>query len=341
MNVISNPITPIAKAPSSHVRGHAIIWAQRLGAMVVGKDYDHMDANIIYFDLGPSFHGSWTIWNNITDVRMDRLINWVEAYESGKQTISIKVDLCKAKMPQNMYKRLHWTPRDERYTEAFVKRLEQLMWDSGTIQMEDLNLPSIIAGDSHCMAYSLPDMMIDMHLGKTLHREIARVLANDHTQKPGIIERAIATYDDVTLCMGSIDARFHAIPGKIDPKKLVEDYIAVINRARDTHDRYRNKKNISVCTPVPVEHEGRKMRKSAMLDGQTFIGSRDQRLEWTMDFIEALETQAKRNSIRVISPPKVWYLMDPEDYAAKYMEFRSSVHLGPQAYRSTLGWDEE
>jgi hypothetical protein len=36
---------------------------------------------------------------------------------------------------------------------------------------------------------------------------------------------------------------------------------------------------------------------------------------------------------KVVSPPADWYTMDGEEYAKKYMELSSSVHIAPINYR--------
>ena len=50
--------------------------------------------------------------------------------------------------------------------------------------------------------------------------------------------------------------------------------------------------------------------------------------DWTNYFIDLMSCEYK-----VIGPPTEWYSMDGEEYAKKYMELSSSVHIAPINYR--------
>ena len=85
---------------------------------------------------------------------------------------------------------------------------------------------------------------------------------------------------EITLCLGSIDIRFHLLRLKTFTAKEFADLYArqIINFQRLTNIP------IKVCAPVPIEHELRKLPKTGQFEGQNFYGARWERLKFTFDF---------------------------------------------------------
>ena len=195
-----------------------------------------------------------------------------------------------------------------------------------TLTMYDLPLDKLILGDSHSVAYATSDQIIDRNNGKTLYSAIIKEpewVANKVTSEGKNIEH-------LTLCLGSVDIRFHLIrDGRPDATTFAEIYAEAVKALSDKLDI-----PISVCAPVPVEFEDRRLPGTGKYEGENFFGNRQERLDFTLKFIETL----KLRGIGLVMPPKEWYEMDGEKYAKEIMEAASSVHIAPKNYNSVIGW---
>jgi hypothetical protein len=88
---------------------------------------------------------------------------------------------------------------------------------------------------------------------------------------------------------------------------------------------------VEITEPYPIEHEARKIPKSGWYKGAPFHGTRKERNEIRKHLVNELEYEFK-----VYHWPRMWYEIDPEEYAIRYMEKPQSVHLSPQFYEWNL-----
>lgn len=320
MKVIYNPFTPIPKSEKSHVRGWAMLWNQRLKGEIV-QDLHGKPVEGIYIDHGVNFSGSLNLFGGLNEQIWDRVWDLVTMAELGVPIFSLDM-----KMPRYDEMLLK---RKEAYSldwQHIIKRLKPVLDKSYPMDMWLMPTDKIIIGDSHSGAYSLPDQQINRLNGMLLHR----VLENGLTEFLASKLNKQNQYSEVTLCLGSVDIRHHAIRLKANPRNFAELYaMQVIDAQQELGIK------INVCAPVPIEHEGRKIPKTGQYNGKNFSGTRMERLKFTLEFINKLESYL---DFDVVLPPEEWYDMEGEQYAKEIMELASSVHIAPKNYRSILGW---
>ena len=137
---------------------------------------------------------------------------------------------------------------------------------------------------------------------------------------------------NITFSLGSIDIRHHILRHpNFKLSDMLNDYVRQADAISDETGAI-----ISFAAPVPVEYEERKLPKTGYYKGVPFTGTRQQRFDLTIEFIERLKEISKG---RVIMPPEEWYYMDPKQYAETHMEMGGSVHIAPIYYRNK-NWNE-
>ena len=124
----------------------------------------------------------------------------------------------------------------------------------------------------------------------------------------------------------------HLLRHKDNLEEMIKEYV---RQGQEIEKEYNA--DVWYSAPVPVEYEGRKLPKTGYFKGTPFYGSREDRLALTLRFIDLLN---KHSGNKVVMPPSGWYSMDGEQYAKKYMENSSSVHISPEYYRR-YGWGEK
>jgi hypothetical protein len=324
-NIIMNPFTPIPQSEKSHVRGWAMLWAQRLNANVASKNTTIPDGSNMYIDHGVNFSGSMNLFGGFTDDIVDRLENMIFNVKNGSKLYSLDCDINECDYPTQIAKRIGANTTSKRVDNKFVQDVKDTLSKAENVTMSSLGYSKAIIGDSHSGAYSTKDQMIFRTNGQLLHTVLKNGLIT-------YISKRVDTdvVKNVDICLGSIDIRFHAVRLGIDPHQFASIYADKVNAAEDNLNI-----SISVCAPVPIEYEGRKIPKTGQYEGQNFYGSREERLTYTKKFIEELLSQ----NMKVVMPPEKWYDMDGEQYAKEIMELSSSVHIAPANYRSILGWN--
>ncbi|MDD2944915.1 MAG: hypothetical protein PHG15_03695 [Acinetobacter sp.] len=328
--VIANPFLPLPKSEKSHVRGWAQVWADRLGADIADKNTDLSKYDEIYIDHGVNFSGGLNLFGGLNDEVITRIEQMLQCSEDFVQIYSLDHDMKEIDYGTQMAKRLGSNSTSSKLTQNMIDASQAMFLSAETLKMYDLSLDELILGDSHSVAYSMSNQMIDRNNGKTLHS----VMLKDPDFK-WIIDKIHPVRNrikELTLCLGSIDVRFHVLgKNKISAKDLAQKYdVAAFNLSKILGIP------VKVCAPVPIEFEERRIPGTGKYEGQNFIGSREQRLEFTMDFIELLEN----SGIEVVKPPEDWYKMDGEEFAKEIMEANSSVHIAPKNYNSVLGWED-
>lgn len=328
-SVIFNPFTPIPKSDKSHVKGWSIVWSQRLNADIATKDIDLMDYDHIYIDHGVNFSGSLNIYSTpgIDDSFVNRFYNLFDALDNGSKLYSLDKDISLIDY-SNQLKRKIGTKivKSEMVDIEFVQKCKNHFDSAKTMLMSDLNLTKAIIGDSHTAAFSTKDQAIYRFNGKTLYSTLRDGLYEFIKQN---VKRK---YEEITVSLGSIDIRFHCLKhGRWTAKEFADKYAKQILFCQE-----KLKTKFVVCAPVPVEFEGRKIPGTGQHKGNNFYGSRQQRLDYTLEVIDRLSDYFL--DFDLISPPKEWYKMDGEKYAKEIMELASSVHIAPTHYRSTINW---
>ena len=324
--VIMNPFSPLPKSDKSHVRGWAQVWAERLNADIADKHTDISVYDEIYIDHGVNFSGGLNLFGGFNDEVMSRVEKLIECSDNFVKIYSLDYDMRDIDYASQMAKRLGAKSTSERLTESIIDACRALFSDAETFTMYDLPLDKLILGDSHSVAYSLPDQIVDRNNGKTLYSAIMK-------DPNWVIDKVKSSGKDIkhlTLCLGSIDIRFHAIrDGRPDAESFAKAYVEAIRELSNKLEI-----PVSACAPAPIEFEERRIPGTGKYEGENFFGSRQERLDFTLQFIETL----KLSGIDLVMPPKEWYEMDGEKYAKEIMEAASSVHIAPKNYNSILRW---
>lgn len=330
MKYILNPFTPIPASERSHVRGWAMAWAQRLNAKILTKDFSEIKpGDYIFIDHGVNFSGSLNLFGGFNDEVTEKVISFIDIAKQC-DVYSLDHNIRELTYIDQIRKRFDAPTTSKKLTENIIGELETIFSKTETVNMRELwsrftttDVDRLIIGDSHSTSYSMSDQAIDRTNGKLLF-----------TTMKNVSELNFGAFKDVTFCLGSIDIRFHCIPkmNEYGPKEFAQMYVKRINDLKAIHWL----DNVSVCTPVPIEHEERKLPKTGQYKGVNFNGSREQRLQYTKDFINYL----KDSHINIISPPSEWYDMDGEVYAKEIMEMGGSVHIAPVNYNSIINWNK-
>jgi hypothetical protein len=325
-SVIFNPFTPIPKSDKSHVKGWSLLWSQRLNADIATKDIDLMDYNHIYIDHGVNFSGSLNLFGGFNEEVVSRFYNLFDALDNGAKLFSLDQNIHSCHYPDQIEKRIGAKTTSEMVDMNFVVRCAENFGLAKTTLMSDLNLTKAIIGDSHTAAFSTKDQAIYRFNGKTLYSTLRDGLYDFVKQN---VKRK---YEEITISLGSIDIRFHCLKhGRWTAKEFADKYAKQVLFCQD-----KLKTKFVVCAPVPIEFEGRKIPGTGQHKGNNFYGSRQQRLDYTLEVMDRLSDYFL--DFDLISPPKEWYQMDGEKYAKEIMELASSVHIAPSHYRSTINW---
>lgn len=325
-SIIFNPFTPIPKSNKSHVKGWSIIWSQRLNADIATKDTDLLNYEKIYIDHGVNFSGSLNLFGGFNEEVVNRVFNLFDALDNGSKLYSLDQSIIDCDYINQIKKRIGAKTTSQMVDIEFVQKCKNHFDSAKTILMSDLNLTKAIIGDSHTAAFSIKDQAIYRFNGKTLYSSLRDGLYDF------IKVNTKNKYEEITISLGSIDIRFHCLKhGRWTAKEFADKYAKQVIYCQD-----KLKTKFVVCSPVPVEFEGRKIPGTGQHKGNNFYGSRQQRLDYTLKFIDRLSDYFL--DFDLISPPKEWYEMDGEKYAKEIMELSSSVHIAPTHYRSTINW---
>lgn len=326
---ILNPFTPIPKSEKSHVRGWSMVWAQRLGADILTKDSNLDNYDEFYIDHGVNFSGSLNLFGGFNDEVAERVLKLIGNYEQGAKVYSLDHDMASCNYAEQVKKRIGANTTSDLVNSSFIERLDDMLSQTPKKQMSDLHLFNQILGDSHSVAYSDSKDAINRMNGELLYSAMQTGLTEWIRANSIISESNL-----ITLCLGSIDIRFHALQkGRWSAKEFATKYAQQVIKAKGELGI-----EISVCAPVPIEYEDRRIPKTGQYKGVNFNGSREERLEYTLEFIDTLDNYLL--DFNLIMPPKTWYEMDGEEYAKKVMELSSSVHIAPIHYRSINSWSK-
>ena len=259
-SIIFNPFTPIPKSNKSHVKGWSIVWSQRLNADIATKDIDLLDYEKIYIDHGVNFSGSLNLFGGFNDEVVSRFYNLNDALNNGTKLFSLDRNIHLCHYPDQIIKRIGAKTTSEIVDIDFVTTCSEKLALAKTMLMSDLNLSKSIIGDSHTSAFSIKDQEIYRFNVKTLYRTLRNGLYDF------IKQNIKKKYKEITICLGSIDIRFHCLkPGRWTAKEFVDKYAKQVLYCQD-----KLKIKFSVCAPVPIEFEGRKIPGTGQHKGNNF-----------------------------------------------------------------------
>ena len=313
--MIFNPFASIPVNEKSHVRGWAMHWAECMNTTIAAKDTDLSSCNKLFWEHGVNFGGGLNLFGGVTNEIVDKI----------EQLVNFNGDLYSLDLPMPNYteqltKRIGQSTCSTRLTESLLDAFKKKLHTSQTLLQSQLGFTKAAIGDSHATAFASSGSMVLRTNGLTLHGALTK----------GEFVRQIRSCKKlppkVTLVAGSIDMRHHIgrqlIPGKAI-ENLCERYGEVIEFIKDELSL-----TVEVAAPVPIEYEARRLPQTGYYKDKPFCGSMASRRDWTDYFIDLMSCENK-----VIGPPAEWYSMDGEEYAKKYMELSSSVHIAPSNYR--------
>lgn len=201
-----------------------------------------------------------------------------------------------------------------------VKMLSKKFYNN-RMEWHELNFDKAIIGDSHCLSFSESNQIVLKTDGATLYGSLTngRLLNKINLLKPNVKE--------IDICLGSIDIRHHLLRfdnPKEKLKELLNDLFTFLSKIEKRFEQ------INICSPVPVEHEERKIPRTSWYKDSPFYGSRNKRLELTFNFIDII----LKSKYKLISPPATWYNMDGKEYAKSILETHSKgPHISYPNYR--------
>ena len=318
MKVITNPISNIPQLRNSHVLAWSLVWADQLGAKIDHRcSPDIHNYKTVFIEHGVNFGGTLNLFGGATKEIYER-INRVMQHPD---VVSLDFDM--PEWGEQLRKRIGAPTTCEEITNEWCDSLSERIKKIPSLKQEDLlsfsdKFTGISIGDSHTPAFSQQNDIVLRANGKTLFGSLGAGIIKDF--------RGLKPFGEITLSYGSIDIRHHILRhAGFNLDEMISEYVKQGQAIEKQYDS-----EVFYCAPVPVEHEGRKLPKTGYYKGTPFFGARQERLDLTLRFIDLIN---KKSGGKVIMPPEAWYNMDGEEYAVKYMENASSVHISPQHYR--------
>lgn len=320
--VIVNPNQNVPVNKKSHVKGWFDAWQQLLGAKIATTSEEVEAAAVVYVGFGPNYSGTlnlfggadrrfWSMWSALA-----------KRAEDGKAVTFLENR--PAKLASSFAKRIGskstWSGADKQMAD----KISQFAVEHRTLlSMEDyadfMPCSPICVGDSHTLAYAKEDSAVLKYDGKTAYGTIKNGIES-------ILHPRFVPGRDITLSLGSVDIRHHVLRQERPLVEIFSISKGIIHIAESLKSLGAN---VSIAAPVPVEHEARRIPKTGWFKDQPFFGTREDRLQCTLQMIGELS----KSDISVVCPPMEWYTMNPEEYASEHMELSSSVHIGAHRHR--------
>lgn len=320
-SVITNPISNIPKLANSHVRGWTQVWAEQLNAEVDHKcSTNILNGSLVYIEHGVNFGGTLNLFGGAGQDIFEKIDRVIQC----KNVVSLDFDM--PNWGEQLRKRIGNATTYAGITEEWCDMLSSWCTSNvASLKQENIDwLNGISVGDSHTPAFSQANDVVLRTNGKTLFGTLKNGLKNEF--------RGMTPKGQITFSLGSIDIRHHLLRHDDNLDNMISEYVA---QGQELEREYGV--DVYYGAPVPVEYEDRKLPKSGYFKGTPFFGSRNDRIQLTLRFIELLNTHSGN---KVIMPPEEWYHMDGEKYAKMYMEASSSVHISPEYYRR-YNWGQQ
>ena len=184
----------------------------------------------------------------------------------------------------------------------------------------------VIVGDSHTTSLYRPGWYPYYNNRKTLHGALKIGLKEYINEMIPYAKNKTITHAD--FYFGNIDIRFHVCrlnDGNYEEnlKILVEEYVRQVNDLPI--------ENKAIYELLPIESEDRKMAKTSLYNGHSFIGSREKRDKARLFFKQLMKEAVVGTNIQFVE--WVDYLMnDKGELDFKCMEQTRGVHLARASY---------
>ncbi len=306
-------IENVPKLEYSHNRGYAQIWADLLKTSI-GYIMPTKGNDPIYLYMGINYSGSLNLFGGASKDLYDRLSAFLE-YPGPIYVLDHDMPA----LGELLRGRLGNKTTYDGFTGEFMDKLTIKSKEVKSITMYDMVKDELVIGDSHSLSMTPSETPVIRCDAKTLNG-----ICSDHDY---ILSKIPEGLKKLTLQFGSIDIRHHLMRfgGKPAANELLNRYYELIKKIQVMGI------DVTICQPVPIETEGRKMAKTTMYKGNPFSGTRAERLALTGYVIDNMHTNAPCS---VIGYPDEWYSMGPEQFEAEIMERPQGIHIGPPNYLS-------
>ncbi|MDD2775538.1 MAG: hypothetical protein PHU06_06255 [Gallionella sp.] len=325
MRYIYSPIYPIStKLDVSHRSGWVQYWALQLGdcQILTGHDAPSVTGkDELYIYHGMEFNGSLNLQSGISPALLTRLHALSTFMVSNPIVISLDI-----RMPD--YAALLTDRADGGGLQTkHLAGLRSLLGAPVWIRPPDFK--DIVIGDSHALAMNRPETAILRHDKLTLHGALKRGLKNLMLErlKPKTKIRTLTVY------FGNIDVRHHLCRYSGEQNyELVAEYE---NQLKDLAALWKPK-FLEVVSPLPIEHESRKLPKTGYYQGTPFYGTWCDRQAVKQILAGHLLAVCEKNGWSFVAHPDQ-FINDRGELRFEVMEKPQSVHIRPSYYRSEWG----
>jgi hypothetical protein len=284
-----------------------------LNTKIAVKNDNLNDYDCFFILLPPEFQKTYNLFLGAEDgnaERLERILNFKgKIFSINKKLVDI-----------GDFVRKRYNASTDKWKKLNVEELSNI---SNNTQHINLILDSnvFVLGDSHSNSVYIPGSNISRNDGKTLY---------------GILKEGFESYipnntKHLISYFGNIDIRHHLCR----QENPVESTLMLVNNYINSLKKL-NVDKLSVVQLLPIEYEQRKLSKTGYYKGTPFFGSLKERKKLMELFNSKLEELALVNNIKIIKWPKIWYEMDPKEFADTYMEKPYSVHLSPEYYQYDL-----
>jgi len=309
----------VPKQETSHNRAYAMIWGSVLNVEVETGTPDYNDDKV-YIYLGINHKpDSINLFGGLEEALYDRF----EAFLNSNAEFFV-LDYEMPDFAVHFKNRLDNKTTYHKWTEEFLNKITEKCKDIKVLTMKDFVKDELVIGDSHSLSMTPQGVPVFRLDAKTLYGAL---------KDNFLLDMIPETVKKLTLQFGSIDIRHH-IFRQSDPLKAIDE---LTDSYAQKVQHLRGKGiDVTVCSPVPIELEERKMAQTTLYKKEPFIGNRIQRLTMTLKFIKSMREKIGQDSVLVY--PTEWYKMSGEDYASEIMESGKNlpgkgIHVGFPHYR--------
>lgn len=354
--VIDDPTYPIASKKNSHRRGWVLhleaalrVWGFKNITILGSKDwskgknpYERADIIIISPPLENQYREGFNLYGG-----------WNEDLEHKLQTLASEISKDASRFRSFARPLLKYSTLYDRKDCALdLGTKEQwkqfwMYWEANIISASQaIPSHSLALGDSHIISSAPIGSEIIRLDGKTLHGALQdgtiKKYATEHNTPLGNFKQ----FTHLTVYFGNIDIRHH-IMRQDDPGQaiadLVKEYIAQLLSLLG----YSTIQEINVISPLPIEHESRKIPATGFYKGTAFYGSWEHRNWAYQTFLYHLKNwiyfyNGQGYKINLLTlPENDPFLTLANELNEEVMEANSSVHLSPEFYRysTQTGYD--
>ncbi len=288
-------------------RGYAQIWADLLKDNIQYAMPTTGNGEKLYLYMGINYSGTLNLFGGASKDLYDRLA----AFLNYAGPIFV-LDHDMPDLGKLLLGRIGNKTTYEGFTEDFMTQLTTKCKAITKVTMYDKVRDELVIGDSHSLSMTPSETPVIRCDAKTLI----------------ILSKIPEGLKKLTLQFGSIDVRHHLMRfgGKEAADRLLVKYYELVKRIQTMGIE------VTICQPVPIETEDRKMAATTMYKKKPFSGTRRERLSLTGYVIRHMRDNAP---CQVIGYPDAWYSMTPEMFEANIMERPRGIHIGPPNYIST------